>query len=96
MPSTARLRINARKLERQLTCLESQVTGFHVVDFYDDLMEEANTLQHSIDQLTNANVLDDELIRDIQAALEFSSIRRAYLTSNSSIKRQESYFASKS
>ena len=71
MPSTARLRINARKLERQLTRLESQLTGFQVVDFYDDLLEEANTLQQSIDQLTNANVLDDELARDIQTALEF-------------------------
>jgi uncharacterized protein YydD (DUF2326 family) len=70
MPSAARLRINARKLERQLTRLENQLTGFHVVDFYDDLLEEANTLQQSIDQLTNANVLDDELARDIRAALE--------------------------
>ena len=70
MPSTARLRINARKLERQLTRLESQLTGFHVVDFYDDLLEEANTLQQAIDQLTNANVLDDELARDIQSALK--------------------------
>jgi uncharacterized protein YydD (DUF2326 family) len=70
MPSTARLRINARKLERQLIRLETQVTGFRVVDYYDDLLEEANTLQQSIDQLTNANVIDDELARDIQTALE--------------------------
>ena len=71
MPSTARLRINARKLERQAARLESQLTGFHVVDFYDDLLEEANALQKSIDELTNANLLDDELARDIQTALEF-------------------------
>jgi uncharacterized protein YydD (DUF2326 family) len=70
MPSTARLRINARKLERQLSRLDSQLTGFRVIDFYDDLLEEANTLQQSIDQLTNANVLDDELARDIETALE--------------------------
>ena len=70
IPSTARLRINARKLERQLSRLDTQLTGFRVIDFYDDLLEEANTLQQSIDQLTNANVLDDELARDIQAALE--------------------------
>jgi uncharacterized protein YydD (DUF2326 family) len=70
MPSTARLRINARKLERQLARLESQLSGFRVVDFYDDLLDEANTLQQSIDQLTNANVLDDELARDIKTAIE--------------------------
>lgn len=70
MPSTARLRNNARKLERQMTRLEDQLTGFRVVDFYDDLLEEANTLQQSIDELSNASVLDDELARDIQNALE--------------------------
>lgn len=70
IPSTARLRINSRKLERQLSRLENQLTGFRVIDYYDDLLEEANTLQQEIDQLTNANVLDDELSRDIAAALE--------------------------
>lgn len=70
MPSTARLRINSRKLERQLARLEGQLTGFRVIDYYDDLLDEANTLQQSIDAMTNANVLDDELARDIQAAVE--------------------------
>lgn len=70
MPSTARLRSNARKLERQLARLDSQLAGFHVIDYYDDLVNEANSLQQSIDALTNANVLDDELARDIAAALE--------------------------
>ena len=69
MPSTARLRINVRKLERQLVRLEGQLNGYQVVDLYDDLVAEANTLQRSIDELTNANVLDDELARDIAAAM---------------------------
>jgi uncharacterized protein YydD (DUF2326 family) len=68
-PSTARLRINVKKLERQLVRLEGQLNGYQVVDLYDDLVEEANTLQRSIDDLTNANVLDDELGRDFAAAM---------------------------
>jgi uncharacterized protein YydD (DUF2326 family) len=69
MPSAARLRINSRKTRRQLSRLESQLAGYRVIDFYDDLVEEANMLQASVDQLTNANVLDDELVRDIVIAL---------------------------
>ena len=69
IPSTARLRINARKLERQLERLEGQLNGYQVVDLYDDFVEEANTLQRQIDDQTNANVLDDELARDIAAAM---------------------------
>jgi uncharacterized protein YydD (DUF2326 family) len=69
IPSTARLRINARKLERQLQRLEGQLNGYQVVDLYDDLVDEANTLQRQIDDQANANVLDDELARDITAAM---------------------------
>jgi hypothetical protein len=58
-----------RKLERQLSRLEGQLNGYQVVDLYDDLVSEANGLQRSIDDLTNANVLDDELARDIAAAM---------------------------
>jgi hypothetical protein len=36
MPSTVRLRLNTRKLERQLSRLEEQLTGFRVIDYYDD------------------------------------------------------------
>jgi uncharacterized protein YydD (DUF2326 family) len=70
VPSTAKLRASARKLERQLAKLETQLSGFRVIDYYDDLVDEANTLQQEIDALTNSNVLDDELARDIAAALE--------------------------
>jgi uncharacterized protein YydD (DUF2326 family) len=70
MPSTARLRINVRKLQRQLSRLEGQLNGYKVVDLYDDLVSEANTLQRAIDEQTNANVLDDELARDIEAAMQ--------------------------
>jgi uncharacterized protein YydD (DUF2326 family) len=70
MPSTARLRHNARKLERQSSRLENQLAGYQVIDFYDDLLDEANTMQQTIDQYTNANVLDDELARDIESAFQ--------------------------
>jgi uncharacterized protein YydD (DUF2326 family) len=48
---------------------EAQLNGYRVIDLYDDLVDEANSLQIKIDQLTNANVLDDELLRDIAIAL---------------------------
>ncbi len=70
MPSTARLRINVRKLQRQLSRLEGQLNGYKVIDLYDDVVSEANTLQRAIDEQTNANVLDDELARDIAAAMQ--------------------------
>jgi uncharacterized protein YydD (DUF2326 family) len=70
IPSTARLRLNARKLERQSSRLENQLAGYQVIDFYDDLLDEANTMQQTIDQYTNANVLDDELARDIESAFQ--------------------------
>jgi uncharacterized protein YydD (DUF2326 family) len=69
MPSTAKLRIASRKLERQLQKLEAQLSGYKVIDYYDDLVEEANSLQQQIGSLNNANVLDDELARDIAVAL---------------------------
>lgn len=69
IPSTARLRINAKKFERQLQRLEAQLNGYQVVDLYDDFVDEANSLQTKIDELTNANVLDDELARDIDVAM---------------------------
>jgi uncharacterized protein YydD (DUF2326 family) len=70
IPSAARLRINSRKVRRQLSRLEEQLSGYRVIDFYDDLVQEANSLQVVIDNLTNANVLDDELLRDIAIAIK--------------------------
>jgi uncharacterized protein YydD (DUF2326 family) len=70
IPSAARLRINSRKVRRQLSRLEKQLTGYRVIDFYDDLVKEVNSLQVMVDDLTNANVLDDELARDIAVALK--------------------------
>jgi uncharacterized protein YydD (DUF2326 family) len=70
IPSTAKLRTASRKLRRQLDKLELQVSNFQIVDYYDDLVDNANELQSTIDELTRANLLDGELIHDIKAAME--------------------------
>jgi uncharacterized protein YydD (DUF2326 family) len=73
IPSTAKLKSAARKLKRQLDKLNGQLDDFKIIDFYDDLVDEANTLQQSIDELANANVLDGELVKDLVASMETES-----------------------
>jgi uncharacterized protein YydD (DUF2326 family) len=69
IPSTSKLQTEARRLKGQIDRLERQLDGFKVIAAYEDLVDEANRVQQEIDDLNNANVLDDELIKDIEISM---------------------------
>jgi len=69
VPTIAKLRQRHRQLRRRLERLDAELAGFRVVDAYEDWAEQANELQRTIDELANATLIDQELVGDIQAAL---------------------------
>lgn len=69
IPSPSKLQTEVRKLKRQIDRLNTQLDGYRVIEFYDDLVGEANSLQREIADLVNANALDDELLKDIELAM---------------------------
>jgi uncharacterized protein YydD (DUF2326 family) len=69
IPSPSKLLAETRRLRNQIDKLERQLDGFKVLEFYDDLVGEANSLQRRVDDLSNANMLDDELIKDIELSM---------------------------
>jgi uncharacterized protein YydD (DUF2326 family) len=70
LPSPAKLRAKHRKLEALVTKLSDEIDHFRVVESYGSLEEEANSEQQEIDRISNANMVDRELVSDIDSALK--------------------------
>lgn len=65
----SKLRTKVARIARQMEKLEGDLQGFQIVSAYDELVSEANRLQAEIEDLTNANFLDQEIISNLERAL---------------------------
>jgi uncharacterized protein YydD (DUF2326 family) len=70
IPTVAKLRTMHRKLRSRVDRLDQELEGFHVVDAYEDLVVQADELQREIDDLSNSNLVDQELAGDLEAAMQ--------------------------
>lgn len=77
-------RISTGSVTRQIDKLEADLQGFQIVSAYDELVADANRLQAEVEDLTNANFLDQEIISNLERALaderppELTDLQRVY------------------
>lgn len=70
IPTVAKLRTSHRKLRSRVDRLDQELDGFHVVDAYEDHVLMADELQREIDDLSNSNLVDQELVGDLEVAMQ--------------------------
>jgi uncharacterized protein YydD (DUF2326 family) len=70
IPTVSKLRTSHRKLRSRVDRLDQELEGFHVVEAYEDLVVQADEYQREIDNLSNSNLVDQELVGDLEIAMQ--------------------------